>query len=87
MYTGIDTIYLIHHSHTDIGYTHDQPIVSDLHRRFTDTALDQCERDADSDSDHAFRWTVETTAMLLHWNESAPAPRVARFVELAKAGR
>lgn len=52
MYTGIDTIYLIHHSHTDIGYTHDQPIVSDLHRRFTDTALDQCERDADSDSDH-----------------------------------
>lgn len=87
MYTGIDTIYLIHHSHTDIGYTHDQPIVWDLHRRFIDTALDQCERDANSDGDDAFRWTVETTAMLLHWIESAPAPRVARFVELAKAGR
>lgn len=87
MYHGIETIYLIHHSHTDIGYTHDQPIVWDLHRRFIDTALDQCERQADNDADHAFRWTVETTAMLLHWLESAPAERVNRFVELVHAGR
>ncbi len=87
MYSGIETIYLIHHSHTDIGYTHDQPIVWDLHRRFIDTALDQCERDADSESDDAFRWTVETTAMLMHWLESAPEPRVDRFVELVHAGR
>jgi hypothetical protein len=87
MYNGIDTIYLIHHSHTDIGYTHDQPIVWDLHRRFIDTALDECERDAESDTDYAFRWTVETTAMLMHWIESAPQHRVDRFVELAKAGR
>lgn len=87
MYKGIDTMYLIHHSHTDIGYTHDQPIVWDLHRRFIDTALDECERDADSDGDHAFRWTVESTAMLLHWIETAPEHRVARFVEFARAGR
>lgn len=87
MYTGIDTIYLVHHSHTDIGYTHDQPIVWDLHRRFIDTALDECERDAGNDADHAFRWTVEATAMLMHWLESAPAARVDRFVELAKAGQ
>ncbi len=87
MYTGIETIYLIHHSHTDIGYTHDQPIVWDLHRRFIETALDECERDASSDADHAFRWTVETTAMLMHWLESASDQQVARFVELARAGR
>lgn len=87
MYSGIETIYLIHHSHTDIGYTHDQPIVWDLHRRFIDTALDQCERDADNDSDDAFRWTVETTSMLLHWLESTSEQRVGRFVELVHVGR
>jgi hypothetical protein len=87
VYTGIETIYLIHHSHTDIGYTHDQPVVWDLHRRFIDAALDRCERDADGDADHAFRWTVETTAMLLHWLRSAPDRQVARFVDLARGGR
>jgi len=55
VYKGIEAIYLIHHSHTDIGHTHDQPVVWDLHRRFIDAALDQCERDAGSDADHAFR--------------------------------
>ncbi len=87
MYTGIETIYLIHHSHTDIGYTHDQPIIWDLHRRFIDAALDRCERDADGDADHTFRWTVETTAMLMHWLRSASDRQVARFVDLARAGR
>ena len=37
--SNINTLYFIHHSHTDIGYTHDQPIVFDLHGRFLDEAL------------------------------------------------
>ena len=35
----IETLYLVHHSHTDVGYTHDQPIVWELHTRFIDEAL------------------------------------------------
>ena len=87
MYRGIEAIYLVHHSHTDIGYTHDQPVVWDLHRRFVDAAIDLCERHADSDADHAFRWTVETTAQLLHWLESASDRQIARFVDLVRGGR
>ncbi len=87
MYEGIRTIYLIHHSHTDVGYTHDQPVVWDLHRRFLYAALDAAERTADADADHAFRWTVETTYPLLRWLESASSRDVERFVELARAGR
>lgn len=83
----VETIYLIHHSHTDIGYTHDQPVVWDLHRRFIDAALDLCERDAGSDDDGAFRWTVETTGVLQHWLRTSSDRQIARFVELARAGR
>jgi alpha-mannosidase len=83
----VESIYLIHHSHTDVGYTHDQPIVWDLHRRFLDAALDQCERGLDSDDDASFRWTVESTAVLEHWIRTSSDRQVARFVELAKAGR
>lgn len=84
---SVETIYLIHHSHTDIGYTHDQPIVWELHRRFIDAAIDECERTADRDSDDAFRWTVETTGVLLHWLQTASDRQIERFVRLARAGR
>ena len=39
----VDTVYLIHHSHTDIGFTHDQPILWELQARFIDQALDTVE--------------------------------------------
>ncbi len=83
----LETIYLVHHSHTDIGYTHDQPIVWELHHRFLDTVLDVCERDTDPESDHAMRWTVETTAPLLHWLRHAPERQIERFLRLEREGR
>lgn len=85
--TDIDTIYLVHHCHTDIGYTHDQPVLWDLQRRFIDTALDLSARDADEDGPGAFRWTVETTAPLLAWLETAPEGRVEQFRRLEERGR
>lgn len=83
----LDTIYFIHHSHTDIGYTHDQPIVWDLHRRFIDEAIDLAEADAGRPDDRGFRWTVETTAVFCHWLERAPARQIERFAALERAGR
>lgn len=85
--TRIDTIYLIHHSHTDIGYTHDQPIVWDLHERFIDQALDCAERWAERDSDGAFRWTMESTAVLWHWLQHAAPSDIDRLIALEQAGR
>ncbi len=83
----IQTLYLIHHSHTDIGYTHDQPVVFDLHERFITTALNLADRDADSASAGAFRWTVENTFVLSRWLQHASPAQIERFQALERAGR
>lgn len=85
--TKIETIYFIHHSHTDIGYTHDQPIVWELQTRFIDQALNLAEHYADHDSDGAFRWTVETTAVLKRWLARASSRDIERFQAMERAGR
>ncbi len=83
---GVEEIYLIHHSHTDVGYTHDQPIVWELHIRFLERALELCEEWKGSDEPHAFRWTVENTGVLLRWLEQASDEQVDRFLQLVRAG-
>jgi hypothetical protein len=83
----VEEILLVHHSHTDVGFTHEQPTLWDLQRRFIDDALDLAIRDADRDDPAAFRWTVETTAPLLRWLSTAPAGRVEQFCDLESAGR
>jgi hypothetical protein len=84
---GVEEIHVVHHSHTDIGYTHEQPVVWDLHRRFIDRAIDLAERDRDGDDPSAFRWTVETIGPLLRWLETAGDERIETFVDLEAAGR
>ncbi|MEM1115234.1 MAG: hypothetical protein AAGJ11_01940 [Bacteroidota bacterium] len=83
----VDTIYLVHHCHTDIGYTHDPPVLWDLQDRFLDEALALAERDGGSEADHAFRWTVETTEPLRRWLASASGAHVERFQAMERAGR
>ena len=85
--TKIETVYLVHHSHTDVGYTVDQPIVWELHTRFIDEALDLAEKYAASNSDGAFRWTVETTSVLDRWLQGASQRDIERFIAMERAGR
>ena len=83
----VHTLYFIHHSHTDIGYTHDQPVVFDLHERFLDEALRLVDKYSDREGDGAFRWTVETTYVLYRWLQQASAAQIERFKALERAGR
>ncbi|MCL5998138.1 MAG: hypothetical protein M1546_19110, partial [Chloroflexi bacterium] len=83
----VETVYLIHHSHTDVGYTHDPPIVWDLHERFIDEAVRLADKYAGSNTDGAFRWTVENTGVLYEWLKHAPRENVQRFIQLEHAGR
>lgn len=85
----LDAIHLVLHTHTDIGFTHDQPVVWDLHERFLDEALDQAQADLDADTPEAeaFKWTCECWLPVRRWWRHASAARRRQFRELEAAGR
>ncbi len=82
----IDTIYMIHHTHTDIGFTNDQPIFWELQYRFIDDALRLVDQYKNNPSDSQFRWTVETTCGLEAWLKTASATEVDRLIAAENAG-
>lgn len=83
----IREILVLHHSHTDIGYTHPPTVVWELHRRFIDEAIELCEATANWPEPSRVRWTCETTAPLLYWLERASSRQIARFRHLVKRGQ
>ncbi|MFC3833670.1 MULTISPECIES: hypothetical protein [Deinococcus] len=82
----VKEIWLIHHSHTDIGFTHPQPIVFELHRRYIDDVLDLIDRHRDRPDDARFRWTVEMAGIAWDWWRHAPPRQRERFLAAGRAG-
>jgi hypothetical protein len=83
----IREILFVHHTHTDIGYTHPQPVVFELHRRFLDEALDLADASADWPDDSRFRWTCEVTGITLDWWQRASTRDRDRFLAAVKRGQ
>jgi hypothetical protein len=77
----IKTLYVLHHSHTDIGYTHGQGRITRWHGEFIRQAMDIAERRDD------FAWTCETFFPLEAFWKSASEVERQRFVSLARQGR
>lgn len=82
----IDTIYMIHHTHTDIGFTNDQPIFWEMQYRFIDEALHLIDLHKNNPPDSQFRWTVETTCGLDAWLKTASNTEIDRLIAAEKAG-
>ena len=82
----LDTIYIIHHTHTDVGFTNDQPIFWEMQYRFIDEALRLIERYADYPPESRFRWTIETTCGLDAWLKTASSRDIDRLIAADKAG-
>lgn len=84
----INEILVVHHSHLDVGYTHTQPVLMELQREFIDEALRLLDSTADwPDIDSQPRWTIEVTAQLEKWLETATPSDLERFTSYAQAGR
>lgn len=82
----LDTIYVIHHTHTDVGFTNDQPIFWEMQYRFIDDALGLIDRYRDNPPESHFRWTVETTSGLDAWLKTASSRGIDRLLAADKAG-
>ncbi|MDY7107433.1 MAG: hypothetical protein SYC29_02235 [Planctomycetota bacterium] len=85
--TGINDVLVIHHTHTDVGYTHPQPIFWELSRRFIDEALDYCDETAHWPDGSRMCWTCEVTAPVIDWLRHADDRQVERFAAAARRGQ
>ncbi len=54
-------MYLVHHSHVDIGYTEPQPVVMRKHAEYVARALDYCRASDDLPLGERFAWTCEVS--------------------------
>jgi hypothetical protein len=84
----IKEILVLHHSHLDVGYTHSQPVVWELHREYLNQALIllDCTEEWPDDNSRP-KWTCEVTAPVLKWLETAEAKDIEHFVKHVRAGR
>ncbi len=80
---AVKTVYVVHHSHTDIGYT-------DLQERIMDTQVSYI-RDVLEMMRHpeyaAFRWNCETLFCVEEFLRGATREETTAFMALARAGR
>jgi hypothetical protein len=77
----IRTVDIIHHSHTDVGYTDLPSITRDMQVRYLDAAIDACA------ANPQFRWTCEAILTVDDWWRASTAARRAAFVAQIRAGR
>jgi alpha-mannosidase len=81
------TIYLVQHSHTDIGYTRPQTEILPEHLRYIDYALDYCDQTDGFPEEARFRWTCETSWAVKEYLATRPAIQVDRLKRRIKEGR
>lgn len=81
------TIYLVHHSHTDIGYTRPQHEIIAEHMRYIDYAVDYCDKTKDYPEDCRFKWTCESAWIAAEYLETRPESQVMRFLDCVKRGQ
>ncbi|MCK5136397.1 MAG: hypothetical protein KAR19_11465 [Bacteroidales bacterium] len=80
-------IFLVQHTHTDIGYTRPQTEILPEHLRYIDNALDFCDRTDEYPDAAKFRWTCETSWSVREYLRSRPQEQVERLLQRVKEGR
>lgn len=81
------TVYLLPHSHVDIGYTHRQADVMKRQWQNIETALDLASKTADYPAGARFKWNTEVLWAVDAYLQQAPPEKRARLVAAIKSGR
>jgi hypothetical protein len=81
------TVHLIHHTHTDIGYTESQGRIARFHADFLDQVLETARRIREGDASLAgFRWTNECFWSIEQWLARHGPERGAELAECIREG-
>lgn len=80
-------IYLVQHTHTDIGYTRPQTEILPEHLRYLDYALDFCDQTDSLPDDARFRWTCETSWAVGEYLKTRPREQIERLRKRVKENR
>jgi hypothetical protein len=81
------TIYLVQHSHTDIGYTRPQSEILAEHMRYIDYALDYCDQTDNLPDEAKFRWTCESSWVAREYIRTRPDSQIKRLLKRIREGR
>jgi alpha-mannosidase len=81
------TIYLFHHSHTDIGYTDLQTRISKKHAEYLDSVIQYYRETENYPDDAKFRWNIEVAWGVENYIKQRPEAKVKELLDLVKKGR
>ncbi len=81
------TIYLLHHSHVDIGYTQVQSQVQRIQWHNLEKALQYAEENSNRPAGEQFKWNVEVMWPLVTWMRQAAPAEKERMVKAIREGR
>ena len=79
-------LHFIHHSHTDIGYSHLQPEVERIHNKNIDDALRMIDATQNLPVEARFKWNIESLWAVENYLKQAPAEQKEKFIRAVKEG-
>lgn len=80
------TVYLLPHSHVDIGYTKVQTEVERDHWRFIEQAIEASRKTAEYPPGATFKWNVEVLWAVDSYLQQAPAEKQQAFIAAVRRG-
>ncbi|MGF7082111.1 alpha-mannosidase [Mucilaginibacter sp. UYCu711] len=79
-------VYVLPHSHVDIGYTNVQAKVLKLHMDNIDESIELAKKTADYPKEAQFKWTTEAMWVVENYLKQADAAKKERFWDAVKKG-
>jgi alpha-mannosidase len=80
------SVYVLPHSHVDIGYTNTQASILKLHEANIDASIDLAKKTADYPKEARFKWTTEAIWVVENYLKQADQQKKDRFWDAVKKG-
>lgn len=84
---AIKYIDIIHHSHTDFGYTDHPMITHEIHKSYIDIAIDAIEATSGNREGEGFCWTAEVLLPVYEWWLEADDEKRKKLLNAINSGR